>query len=113
VLRKSCPARAVPGDKLGLSAMRIAAWTSALGAVQTLAMGKNLFFLALILSASGLISAPIALLGGLIYGFTVVHPFHVESRHLAKFLLQASVVALGFGMKLAPGHAGGMLWIPL
>lgn len=78
--------------------MRIAAWTSTLGAVQTLAMGKNLFFLALILSASGLISAPIALLGGLIYGFTVVHPFHVESRHLAKFLLQASVVALGFGM---------------
>jgi uncharacterized integral membrane protein (TIGR00698 family) len=73
-------------------------------------MGKNLFFLPLILSASGLISAPIALLGGLIYGFTVVHPFHVESRHLAKFLLQASVVALGFGMNfhqvLQAGCAG-------
>ena len=49
---------------------------------------------------SGLVSPPIALLGGLIYGFVVVHPFHVESKRLAKFLLQASVVALGFGMNL-------------
>jgi len=63
-------------------------------------MGKNLFFLAMILAASGLVSPPIALLGGLIYGFVVVHPFHVESKRLAKFLLQASVVALGFGMNL-------------
>jgi uncharacterized integral membrane protein (TIGR00698 family) len=63
-------------------------------------MGKNLFFLAMILAASGLVSPPIALLSGLIYGFVVVHPFHVESKRLAKFLLQASVVALGFGMNL-------------
>jgi len=54
----------------------------------------------MILAASGLVSPPIALLGGLIYGFVVVHPFHVESKRLAKFLLQASVVALGFGMNL-------------
>jgi uncharacterized integral membrane protein (TIGR00698 family) len=63
-------------------------------------MSKNVFFVALILAASGLVSPPIALLGGLIYGFTVAHPFHVESKRLAKFLLQASVVALGFGMNL-------------
>ncbi len=63
-------------------------------------MSKNIFFLALILAASGLISPPLALLGGLIYGFVAVHPFHVESKRLAKFLLQASVVALGFGMNL-------------
>jgi len=63
-------------------------------------MSKNLFFVAMILAASGLVSPPIALLGGLIYGFVVVHPFHVESKRLAKFLLQASVVALGFGMNL-------------
>jgi uncharacterized integral membrane protein (TIGR00698 family) len=63
-------------------------------------MSKNAFFVALILAASGLVSPPIALLGGLIYGFTVAHPFHVESKRLAKFLLQASVVALGFGMNL-------------
>ena len=63
-------------------------------------MNKNVFFVGLILAASGLISPPIALLGGLIYGFTLTHPFHVESKRLAKFLLQASVVALGFGMNL-------------
>ncbi len=61
---------------------------------------KRLFFLALILAASGLISPPFALLGGLIYGLTVAHPFHLESKNLAKFLLQASVVGLGFGMNL-------------
>lgn len=63
-------------------------------------MSKNIFFLAMILAASGLVSPPLALLGGLVYGFTCVHPFHIESKRLAKFLLQASVVALGFGMNL-------------
>ncbi len=63
-------------------------------------MSKNIFFLAIILAASGLVSPPLALLGGLIYGFTFAHPFNLESKRLAKFLLQASVVALGFGMNL-------------
>jgi uncharacterized integral membrane protein (TIGR00698 family) len=63
-------------------------------------MNKNLFFAGVILAASGFISPPIALLGGLIYGLTLAHPFHVESKSLSKFLLQASVVALGFGMNL-------------
>jgi len=63
-------------------------------------MNKNLFFAGVILAASGFISPPIALLGGLIYGLMVIHPFHVESKSLSKFLLQASVVALGFGMNL-------------
>src|SRR5580704_8727606 len=63
-------------------------------------MNKNLFFAGIILAASGFVSPPIALLGGLIYGLTLVHPFSVESKSLSKFLLQASVVALGFGMNL-------------
>jgi uncharacterized integral membrane protein (TIGR00698 family) len=63
-------------------------------------MNKNLFFAGLILAASGLVSPPIALLGGLVYGLALAHPFHVESKRLARFLLQASVVALGFGMNL-------------
>lgn len=63
-------------------------------------MSKNLFFVGLILAASGFVSPPVALLGGLIYGFTLPHPFHAESKRLSKFLLQASVVALGFGMNL-------------
>lgn len=63
-------------------------------------MDKKLFFVGLVLSASGLLSPPIALLGGLLYGFTLSHPYHLESKRLAKFLLQASVVGLGFGMNL-------------
>jgi len=70
-------------------------------------MNKNLFFGGLVLAASGLISPPIALLGGLVYGFALSHPFLVESKRLARFLLQASVVALGFGMNLHEVvHAG-------
>ena len=63
-------------------------------------MTRNLFYIGIILSASGLISPPIALAGGLLFGLTTVHHFHVESRNLAKFLLQAAVVCLGFGMNL-------------
>lgn len=63
-------------------------------------VNKRLFFVGLILAATGLISPPFALLGGLIYGLALTHPFHVESKQLAKFLLQASVVGLGFGMNL-------------
>ena len=61
---------------------------------------RNIFFICLILAASGLVSPPIALAGGLIYGFSFVHPFHVEAKQLSKLLLQASVVGLGFGMDL-------------
>ena len=46
------------------------------------------------------------MLGGLVYGLALSHPFHVESRQLAKFLLPASVVALGFGMNLHLGRLG-------
>lgn len=70
-------------------------------------VNKNIFFVGLILAASGLFSPPIALLCGLVYGFALTHPFHAESKRLAKFLLQASVVALGFGMNLHEVvHAG-------
>jgi uncharacterized membrane protein YadS len=63
-------------------------------------MTKNLFFLALIVTASGLVSPPLALLSGLVYGFSFAHPFNAESKQVAKFLLQVSIVALGFGMNL-------------
>ena len=63
-------------------------------------MNTKLFFVGLILAANGLLSPPLALLGGLVYGLSLAHPFHIESKSLAKFLLQASVVGLGFGMNL-------------
>ena len=61
---------------------------------------KIVFFVGLLLAASGFVSPPLALLGGLLYGFTLEHPFATESRTLSRYLLQASVVALGFGMNL-------------
>src|SRR5580704_13184414 len=72
-------------------------------------MVKNLFFVGIIVSASGLIGPPFALAAGLVFGLMVAHhPFHSESRGLSKFLLQAAVVCLGFGMNLKEVvHAGG------
>jgi uncharacterized integral membrane protein (TIGR00698 family) len=67
---------------------------------ETLPVNKVSFFGGVILAASGLVSPAIALLIGLIYGLTLAHPYQVESRNLTKFLLQGSVVALGFGMSL-------------
>ena len=61
---------------------------------------KNLFFVGVIIAASGLISPPIALLGGLVYGLSFAHPCHADSKKLSAFLLQASIVGLGFGMNL-------------
>ncbi len=63
-------------------------------------MSKNVFFAGLIIAASGLLSPPLALVTGLIYGFTFVHPYHLDARRLSKLLLQVSVVGLGFGMDL-------------
>jgi len=68
---------------------------------------KTVFFIALILTASGLISPPLALVVGIVYGFSFVHPYHLESRNLSRLLLQLAVVALGFGMNLRQVlHAG-------
>jgi uncharacterized integral membrane protein (TIGR00698 family) len=69
-------------------------------ACETLPVNKAIFFGGVMLAASGLFSPAIALLGGLIYGMTLPHPYQVESRSVTKFLLQGSVVALGFGMSL-------------
>jgi uncharacterized integral membrane protein (TIGR00698 family) len=68
---------------------------------------KIVFFLGMILAASGFLSPPFALLAGIAYGFTFVHPYQLDSRELSRFLLQAAVVALGFGMNLHEVlHAG-------
>ena len=63
-------------------------------------MNKNLFFAGVIAAASGFVSPPLALAAGLVYGLTVTHPYQLDAKKLSKFLLQASVVGLGFGMDL-------------
>ncbi|MHC5936390.1 YeiH family protein [Nostoc sp.] len=46
-------------------------------------------------------SPPIALMLGILLALTHENPFHRISRPVAKYLLEASVIVLGFGMNLA------------
>ena len=61
---------------------------------------KVVFLFGLAIAASGLVSPPVALALGLVFGFTFPHPFDQSAKKLSRYLLQASVVGLGFGMNL-------------
>src|SRR6202050_5932057 len=61
---------------------------------------RIIFILCLLVSASGFVSPPVALAIGLLFGLTLPHPYDRETKKFSKFLLQASVVGLGFGMNL-------------
>ncbi|MGA7158635.1 MAG: putative sulfate exporter family transporter [Acidobacteriaceae bacterium] len=68
---------------------------------------RTVFLLGLLVAGSGIVNPPVALVGGIAFGFLVEHPLRAESAKLSKLLLQASVVALGFGMNiLQVAHAG-------
>ncbi len=70
-------------------------------------LSKIVFIAGLVLACSGFVSPPIALVMGLVFGLTLPHPYHGLSRKWSKYLLQASVVGLGFGMNLQQViHAG-------
>ena len=61
---------------------------------------KALFILCLLFALTPWASPPLALALGLALGFSLGNPFHSETRRSTKYLLQASVVLLGFGMSL-------------
>jgi uncharacterized integral membrane protein (TIGR00698 family) len=61
---------------------------------------RIVFLLCLLVSASGFVSPPVALAMGLLFGLTLPHPYGSQAKKFSKFLLQASVVGLGFGMNL-------------
>src|ERR1700693_4827910 len=61
---------------------------------------RIIFILCLLVSASGFVSPPVALAMGLVFGLALPHPYGKASKKFSKFLLQASVVGLGFGMNL-------------
>lgn len=63
-------------------------------------ISKAAFLLGLAVAASGLVSPPVALSLGLAFGFIFPHPFDRSAKKLSRYLLQASVVGLGFGMNL-------------
>ncbi len=68
---------------------------------------KIVFIAGLILACSGFITPPVALVMGLLFGLTLTHPYSKLSKKWSKYLLQASVVGLGFGMNLQQViHAG-------
>ncbi len=72
--------------------------------------GRIVFFLAASLALSGVLSPPFALAIGIAFGLLFAHPFETESRRCSIVVLQASVVALGFGMNfeqvVRTGRAG-------
>jgi uncharacterized integral membrane protein (TIGR00698 family) len=61
---------------------------------------RLVFLLGLLISASGFVSPAVALAMGLVFGLLFSHPYDREAKKYSKFLLQASVVGLGFGMNL-------------
>jgi len=61
---------------------------------------KILFFAGLLFCLTPWASPPIALLVGLAFGAVARHPYPGESRQVSRYLLQAAVVGLGFGMNL-------------
>jgi uncharacterized integral membrane protein (TIGR00698 family) len=63
-------------------------------------VSKVVFLLLLLICASGFVSPPVALAAGLVFGLLLPHPYSDATKKLSKFLLQASVVGLGFGMNL-------------
>ena len=61
---------------------------------------KILFLAGLLFCLTPWASPPMALLVGLLFGAIATHPYPGESRQVSKYLLQAAVVGLGFGMNL-------------
>src|ERR1700716_874002 len=69
-------------------------------AIPSRMVSRLVFLLGLLISAGGFVSPPVALAMGLVFGLLFSHPYDRKARKYSKFLLQASVVALGFGMNL-------------
>lgn len=66
-----------------------------------------IFFLALIVCLTPLISPPLALLAGLIIANLSGHPFPHLNHKITHLLLQASVIGLGFSMNVNSALAAG------
>lgn len=61
---------------------------------------KIVFIFLIVLCLAPFVSPPIALVLGLITAFTFGNPYPEQTKKKTKFLLQASVILLGFGMNL-------------
>lgn len=61
---------------------------------------KAIFWTILICCCCPLVSAPLALVTGIAYGIIIGNPWGKTTSTWSKWLLQASVVGLGFGMNM-------------
>jgi uncharacterized integral membrane protein (TIGR00698 family) len=62
---------------------------------------RRISFLIVFLACfSSFMSPPLALTLGILFGLVLSNPFPLETRRISQWLLQGSVVALGFGMNL-------------
>lgn len=68
---------------------------------------KIIFFLLIITCLTPYSSPPIALILGILFAMTVGNPFVKKTATATKYLLQASVVLLGFGMNLSAVYEAG------
>ena len=74
----------------------------------TLSLSAKVIFIFLaLLSVSGVLSPPAALGAGIVLALTVGEPFPRFTHIATRYLLQASVVGLGFGMNLYEVWAAG------
>lgn len=74
---------------------------------QTIKYQKIIFIIALILCLTPWVEAPLALLIGLIIAQTSGHPYIKQNKKITNFLLQSSVIGLGFGMNLEKAIEAG------
>src|ERR1035438_7742406 len=74
--------------------------------------GKNLFFIDMILAASGILSPPLALIAGIAYGMTLQHPASLSSGRTT--VVQAAFAGFrrcaGLRHTVGRSHARGPVW---
>ena len=68
---------------------------------------KSIFIVTVLLCLFPFVQPPIALLAGFILSFSIGHPYPKASKKAIKYLLQISVVGLGFGMNIYEAAAVG------
>lgn len=61
-------------------------------------LGKNIFLFLSVLCLTPIVSPPVALLLGIVFAQFFEHPFPVKGRKATSFLLEFSVVGLGFNL---------------
>lgn len=84
-----------------------------LSADKTAFLKKGIFMVLALLTLFPFVEPPIALFAGLLVSFTLGNPYQKSTKVLTRWLLQVSVVGLGFGMNfheaLAVGKSGILL----